>query len=414
MFRAMAPTTDPGNGFDEGSPTLLREITLRNFLSFGPDTAPVLLRPINILIGPNGAGKSNLIEAIALLRATRRDLDGLIRNGGGVHEWLWKPEKRSGADINATIEAVVARAQSNRPPLRYRLQFGAAGPRFRVLDERIEDAHVTRAGASKPYFYFGYENGTPLLNVSGTRRRLQPDRVDPSQSILAQRRDPEQYPELTELGDRFEQIPLYRDWISGRSSRLRDPQRADMPNDRLLEDGTNLGLVLNAIHADHYEVWGEIKEALRDLLNGFDELVVKVEAGSVQTFFMEGSGRRVPAVRLSDGTLRFLCLLAVLCNPKPAPLTVIEEPELGLHPDAIAVVARLLRAASARTQLVVTTHSDRLIDVFSETPEDIVVVERSAEGTQLRRLDREALTEWLKEYRLSQLWSMGVIGGNRW
>lgn len=134
----------------------------------------------------------------------------------------------------------------------------------------------------------------------------------------------------------------------------------------------------------------------------------------MQVFLVERAGRRHPAVRLSDGTLRFLCLLAILCDPAPPPLIVIEEPELGLHADAIALVARLLRAAAERTQLIVTTHSDALVDAFTDTPEVVVVVERDERGTKLRRLSRDVLSEWLEKYRLGPLWSMGVIGGNRW
>jgi predicted ATPase len=92
----------------------------------------------------------------------------------------------------------------------------------------------------------------------------------------------------------------------------------------------------------------------------------------------------------------------------------IEEPELGLHPDILPSVGDLLREASARTQLIVTTHSDSLVSALSDTPESILVCDRDSEGTHLRRLEREPLKEWLEKYSLGELWRMGEIGGTRW
>ena len=131
-------------------------------------------------------------------------------------------------------------------------------------------------------------------------------------------------------------------------------------------------------------------------------------------FLEERGGRRITAARLSDGTLRYLCLLAILLHPDPPPLIAIEEPELGLHPDIIPHVARLLVAASERTQLVVTTHSRLLVDALSENPGSIVVCEQVNGESQFERLDPERLEGWLEKYSLGDLWSMGELGGNRW
>jgi predicted ATPase len=112
--------------------------------------------------------------------------------------------------------------------------------------------------------------------------------------------------------------------------------------------------------------------------------------------------------------MRYLCLLAILCDPDPPPFLGIEEPELGLHPDVIPKIAELLIAASSRTQLVVTTHSDVLVDALSERPGAVVVCEKHGGATTMRRLDAAELSPWLEEYRLGQLWARGDFGGNRW
>ena len=122
----------------------------------------------------------------------------------------------------------------------------------------------------------------------------------------------------------------------------------------------------------------------------------------------------VPATRLSDGTLRFLCLISILCHPSPPPLICIEEPEIGLHPDIMPIIAELLIEASQRTQIIVTTHSDILVDALSHVPEAVLVCEKESNATSVRRLNQDDLREWLKEYSLGDLWRSGELGGNRW
>ena len=154
-------------------------------------------------------------------------------------------------------------------------------------------------------------------------------------------------------------------------------------------------------------------DALRVLYDGIDDFDVQIQGGTVQVFFHEGN-YTIPATRLSDGTLRYLCLLAILCHPNPGPLVCIEEPELGLHPDVLPTLATLLKEASERTQLIVTTHSDVLVDALTDMPEAVVVVGRSEQGSTLERLDAGKLKPWLEKYRLGQLWTRGEIGGTRW
>ena len=104
-------------------------------------------------------------------------------------------------------------------------------------------------------------------------------------------------------------------------------------------------------------------------------------------------------MRLSDGTLRYLCLLAILCHPEPPPLICIEEPETGLHPDILPTIAELMIEASQRTQFIVTTHSDILVSAFSEIPEAVLVCEKDEDGTHFKRLEKDKLKAWLARIR---------------
>jgi predicted ATPase len=189
------------------------------------------------------------------------------------------------------------------------------------------------------------------------------------------------------------------------------PQKTDLLEHPLLEDGSNLGLVLNNLQ---YQIGSRaIIEKLKTVYQEAEELSVKIYGGTVQIFIREeGLIQPIPATRLSDGTLRYLFLLALLLDPTPPPLICIEEPEIGLHPDMMSTIADLLVEASERTQLIVTTHSEALVS--SLPPESVLVCERDYQGTHLRRLNPERLQKWLENYSLGELWSMGEIGGTRW
>jgi predicted ATPase len=408
-------------------PCLLHALTPRNLLSFGPETPPFSLYGLNVVIGPNGSGKSNLLEVVSLLRSLPLDCRPVILKGGGVAEWIWKGRPHERASVNA----VVYNPFGNQP-LRHVFEFETANQSFQITDERIEN-ELAYGGQSEPYFYYRFQGGNPVINVAatttssttttstsspginvprGTRRQLSRDKIDPEVSILAQRRDSDNYPEITHLVGTYSRIRLYREWAFGRNTVFREPQKADGRNDRLEEDFSNLGLFLNRLRR-HPRAKNALVSALKDLYEGLTDFDVSIEGGTVQVFFTEGEFT-IPATRLSDGSLRFLCLLAILCDPDPPPLIGIEEPELGLHPDLLPKLADRLIDASRRCQLIVTTHSDVLVDALSEHPDSVVVCEKHAGMTSLQRLDPKELAPWLENYRLGQLWTRGQIGGTRW
>jgi predicted ATPase len=394
----------------------IHRIKLENVLSFGPEAQELELRPLNVLIGPNGSGKSNLIEVIGLLRAAPNDIMAPIREGGGGDNWIWRGEPKM---KEARVEVVVERSflRSDKKSLRYSLKLGSFLFGVPSLREEIGEVEETeqRNDGSELYVKRSSSGVTlTYLDESGKRgqRELDPTDIKPNQSILSQLKDPAQYPELTFLGMDFAGMRLYREWSFGRNTPPRLPQKADLPNYSLAEDAQNLGMVLNRLEGDSVAK-KKFLTALRMLYHGIDDYFVQVEAGSVQVFLKEGNVP-IPATRLSDGTLRYLCLLAILCNPALPNLVCIEEPELGLHPDILPSLADLLREASERCQLIVTTHSDTLVDALTETPESIVICEKENGQTKLKRLEKDELSHWLEKYRLGELWTSGELGGTRW
>ena len=394
----------------------MHSIKLENMLSFGPDAQELELKPLNVLIGPNGSGKSNLIEVIGLLRAAPNDVMAPIREGGGGDNWIWRGEKTA---TSARVEVILSGLffPSEEHPIRYSAVFGLAyfiAPH--IIEEIIEDQRTKQTeDSAERYLQRSHRNVIlSSLEEGGSRRQreLPASEIEPDQSVLSQLKDPFQYPELTSLGNELARIRLYREWSFGRNTPPRLPQKADLPNLYLEEDGKNLGMVLNRLRGDP-KAKNKLLASLKRLYREVEDFDVQVEAGSVQVFLQEGNVT-IPATRLSDGTLRYLCLLAILCNPKLPPVVCLEEPELGLHPDILPGLADLLREASERCQLIVTTHSDTLVDALTDTPESIVVCEKENGQTRLKRLDKKQLSHWLEKYRLGELWTSGELGGNRW
>lgn len=389
---------------------LIQRIKLKNILSFGPDAQELELKPLNVLIGPNGSGKSNFIEAIGLLQAAPMDLQKPIREGGGVDNWVWKGEPR---ETFAEMEVVMPHG-ANRA-LRYRLTFYEENQWFRLHSESLCRVADDADPDPIPYFHAGADSVHLLFDDSRQATGRSTIKVKPSnsnQSVFANIKGPT-YPELTRTGDQFRRIGFFREWAFGRRVQLRSAQKADLPNDFLMEDGSNLGLVLNKLKRDYPKDKDRLLAGLHQLYQNIVDCDVSIESGTVQVFLREGD-ITLPATRLSDGTLRYLCLLAILCHPKPPPLVCIEEPELGLHPDILPGLAEMLREASGRCQVIVTTHSDVIVDALTDTPESVVVCEKNQGRTSLKRLDKDDLTDWLKRYQLGELWASGGIGGNRW
>ena len=399
----------------------IHSLQMRGLLSFPPDMEPFELHGLNVLIGPNGSGKSNVIEAIELLRATPTDFAAAIRDGGGAAEWLWKGENGKGVaeleietgDRDSGLETPTQRA------LRYRLEFVNNNTRVEVIDEAIEETKPW-PGYDVPYFYYHFQRGNPAINIRGRTgtddqskppRRIERHELRPDQSVLAQIKGPDLYPEITWLGRQFGQIQIMRDWTFGRYTAPRKAQQADLPGDRPLPDFGNLALILNMI--EHEPVAFEFNELLKRFFSRFERMSTRVSAGMIQFYLHEaGFHSPIPATRLSDGTIRFVALLATLLAPSPPPLVCIDEPELGLHPDAVSLIADLMVEASERTQLIVATHSDALVSALTGKPDTVIACERPGVGTTLRRLESARLEHWLENYTLGDLWRMGELGAN--
>lgn len=388
---------------------LLRSITLRNILSFGPDTPPLELRALNVLIGPNGSGKSNLLACLSLLPAIPTSNFGAAfrQNGNTVKNWF----RNSQFFPTATLATIVVAPGSARL-VRHELRFKAGKNGVEIQREEVRNGTVdTEIMAEKAIPYQAdFEVKPADVKLNGQHRRG--FSAVQYNSILEQIRDPRAYPSFSQLTAAYQDIFYFQDWTFGINSPIRQPKPVDGNDHFLRADGANLVLVLHELNGLP-EIKQRFTEALHELYEGVKDYETVEQAGYIGLYMREGN-TSIPATRLSDGTLRYLCLLAILLHPTPPPLICLEEPELGLHPDAIVAVGKLIKEASTRTQLIITTHSQILVDTFQESPEDIVVVSKKEGSTHFNRLDPDKLRPYLETYSLGNLWSSGDIGGNRW
>jgi predicted ATPase len=371
------------------SGVLLEQITLRNLLSF--KDATIDLKPLNILIGENTAGKSNLIEAISLLQAVPSDLRAAVLRGGGIRYWIWLGD--GVPDRVATLACLAER-------VRYSLELSEDAGGMSI-------PHESLSGAPGIQHFYRKDQSLDFGNYSGYP-------IGRTESVFALFKNPADQTPTTRLGKLFERIQIYREFQTGPRALSRQGVATTVPGDLLRDGGDNLATVLQELH--FHGVLDRIKTYLNQFSYRINDVLVRLDQGIARTFVREhGLFEPLPSARMSDGTLKFICLLAVLLHPDPPPLVCIEEPEQGLHPDAVQIVAQALREASERMQLIVTTHSRELIDAFSDAPECVLVCERgSDDGTQCRRLVPAELDEWLDRYTLGALWRKGEIGGTRW
>lgn len=378
---------------------LLRSIKLKNLLSF-KDTTLEDVRSLNVLIGPNGSGKSNLIEAIGLLQAAPVDLNRAIGQGGGVREWIWNGSEEMAS--SASIECEVMLTPDPASYL-YELGFLEHAQGFWIQTERFQDASFY------PGVYFERKAEEVSFPQSGKGR------VAVQESVLRSYRNPVDPTPITRLGQEFERIRIYHEFRTGPNSQARWGMALSGAGKNLLEDGgDNLALVLQEMHLNGS--LRKITDYVAEFCERYKDVRVGVDSNVLRAYLVEdGLNKPVPAIRLSDGTMKFLCLLTVLLNPNAPPLICIEEPEQGLHPDAVRLVARAVVEASQRTQLIITTHSETLVDELSDQPEAVVVCEYDAgAGTRFERLSKGRLEGWLDRYSLGEIWRKGEIGGNRW
>lgn len=361
----------------------------------------VPLRSPMILIGPNGSGKTTLLEVFTLLRdAAQERLGDALAERGGIGDVLFA----GGAE---SVAIRVSALESDQPPIEYTLELAQRGVGYVISHENLtQQRDPTKA---VPHFYIQSVPGRCGYFDPNTSK-LEAPTWDYKELETALAQVPRMFREPAEFRRILHETLLYHHVDVSRRGAVRLPQDlrpVSLPG----PNGEDLYAALYNLRADDEASFERIEEALRAAFPGFRKLEFPLVGAGKATlaWYQEGFTRAFYPNQLSEGMLRFLWLSTILLSPQLPPITLIDEPEVSLHPELLKILAGLIREAARRTQLIVATHADRLIRWME--PTEIAVVDKEEDRTRITWADKLDLAEWLKKYTLDELWLMGELGG---
>lgn len=360
----------------------LDTITVKGFKSIS-EIEKLKLGAINVVIGPNGSGKSNFIGLFDFLHEIREGrLQDYVIKAGGADRVL-----HFGSKVTKELHIEVS--------------FWDERNRYSI-DLEPTDADELVPSLEKVYFWDKSKYPQPygeVLARAGKEAGISEKRSSNVGSYVR---------------DHLDSWRLYHFHDTSSSSPMK--KTADINDNRYLRpDGSNLASFLYYLQEKHGASYGLIRRTVRLMAPFFEDFLLGPQKLNPDKIRLEwrhkGSDAYFDAASLSDGTLRFIALVTLLLQPESYRPSVIlvDEPELGLHPYAITLLASLIKQASVKTQVIISTQSPFLLDHFQ--PEDILVANRVDGGTQLTRLDPLGLESWLQDYSLGQLWEKNELGG---
>lgn len=371
----------------------ITKVSLTGFKSF-KDKTDIALSNLNVIIGANGTGKSNLLSFFQLLgNALTRNLQGHILRYGGEH-FLHNGRKKT-ERIKCAIEIA-----TNNATDRYEIDLAFQAPgRLFISREYIE---YRKSGKDKPFTCEiknnGYELG--LLDFG--------EKLGNSNNALRGT--------ANAIKTMLQKIRAFQFHDTTDTARIRGGiLRADCQY--LKNDGGNLAAVLNMLKTtpEYLPYYNRIVRYVQKILPYFADFAIDGFPEKQDTVYLfwkkQGSDYILTPNQLSDGTIRFIALATLLLAPRKIQpnVIVIDEPELGLHPLAIRILANMLKQAAENVQILVATQSPLFLDFFDAN--DVLVFEAPDESTKVKRLNRDELSSWAQEYTLSELWDKNVIGG---
>ena len=360
----------------------LNKITIKGFKSI-KSLEDFELGKLNVMIGGNGAGKSNFVDIFRMLRAmVDENFTNFITKRGGADDFLFNGPKQT-----KVIEGEFKFGNNSysfelEPTASENFLIKVEKERFldqswRVIGTGKLESNITANKDEKALFF------RDSLGVGSYIHRAISNWV------------------VYHFHDTSANAPMRRSEITADNTRLRT-------------DASNIAPFLLELRDDEPKCYDEIVEAIKLVTPFFDDFILKpMKKGEKElvnlTWKQKGSDYPMQPYHFSDGTIRFICLATVLLQPDPPSTIVIDEPELGLHPYAIEILAELIQAASEKTQVIVSTQSPPLIDNFSI--EDIIVVNREKGASTFKRLNAKELSHWLEDYSLGDLWRKNIVAG---
>ncbi|HBL31105.1 MAG TPA: chromosome segregation protein SMC [Acidobacteria bacterium] len=359
---------------------------------------------LNVLIGPNGSGKSNLLRALSLLqRSAQGGLSEAILRQGGIGALLWDGQEQ---EMSWSI------TEKTEMAYELRLRRLGATSAYRVEDELLADffgsAILNKFLERRPGHAATFDDDERMLNANEGS-------VPDDESLLSLIAGPFAKPAILAFRDRCASWGIYHDLHVDPNAPLRQPAVARLEK-RVAPDGQNLIPVLHTLYTSSRDFKNDVDQAMQAAFGeDFEDLTFPPAADQrVQMRLRWRSLKSAQsAADLSDGTIRFLLLLAILANPEPESLIAIDEPEAGLHPGMLPIVAEFAREAARKSQVILTTHSPQFLDAFGQEPPTTTITQWVDGATQLSVVDGEELARWLAEYSLGALFRSGELEAMR-
>jgi len=357
----------------------LEKLTIKNFKSIREQT--LALGRLNVFIGGNGAGKSNLIGVFRFLREiVSQNLAGYTGIKGGADSLLYFGGKKS-PEMSFFLEFSEGDTANA-----YLVKLQGASDDSLTISEETAFYHERKKYA-KPY-------NRPVASFSKESKLKAADHVCTRQVM----RDLESY--------RVYHFHDTSDTAAVKST-------GDLEDNRVLRpQAENLAAFLYWMQQKQPDHFANVQDTVRQIAPFFEEFRLapsKLNEGKIRLEWKEkGSDAYFNASSLSDGTLRFLCLTTLLLQPQLPAVVLLDEPELGLHPAAVTLLADLLSSAATRTQVIVATQSVTLVNQFE--PDSVWAVDREDNQSVFRHLNQADMTAWLDDYGLGELWEKNVLG----
>lgn len=367
---------------------------------------------LNVIIGPNGTGKSNLLRFLELISISAQGRLGKhIQSLGGMDPIVWDG---SASSIIFKIETVPAGDEWGPESYELTLRRLGGGSSYRIENELLTNFHKVRTKKEKkPFKFLERAVNSAVFFDEKERTFITPQEfVSEEESLLSLASGPfinNHYipPFQRELAS----IAVYHDLHTNKDAVIRQPAISRLEK-RVDPDGQNLISVLHTLYTSDRDFKRDINAAMQAAFgDDFDELVFPPAADQKIQLRIRWKSlkREQSAADLSDGTLRFLFLLTVLASPSPAPIIAIDEPETGLHPAMLPIVAEYAADAATRSQVIMTTHSPQFLDAFREVRPTTTVAKWENGETTLHTLSDEKLNYWLQEYSLGTLFKSGEL-----
>jgi len=405
---------------------MIKTVKLTNFFGFKEEVVNLHKRT-NLLVGINGSGKSNLLKAIQLLKV---GVEGnandtalkylIISKWGGFDNIYCKSRGDSNFKNSIGLEFIFdGDILSEYGPYEFR---GDVTYKIILLRKGSTDNYsISESIALDSGFQFlNFINGSGRVQErlgDGEVRPVQYDDYDSQELVLSKISDfdRDRYLPLVLVKNAIKDIAVYNYFDTTAESKIRKAMIATSSERKLLPDGSNLPQILNLIKIKHKDSFRKIQAKLHDVNEMFSGFDFNFLGSGVFELMLDEKelNSSVHITHISDGTLRYLCLLSILYNPNRGKFVCIDEPEVGLHPDMIYNIASAIEEAGLDTTFIIATHSENVLNAFNI--ENIRVFEKDENNcTIVQEFSEEDFSGWYDEFSPGNMWRAGDLGGKRW